>query len=94
MSALNFGQLSIGLGIGFSSILIPQLKDVTAWSEAGVRIPVGVTEVSWIVSLVSIGQVGGAIIGGLLASGIGRKGECRYPNCLQLTYLSTLPLFC
>ena len=78
MSALNFGQLSIGLGIGFSSILIPQLKDVTAWSEAGVRIPVGVTEVSWIVSLVSIGQVGGAIIGGLLASGIGRKGEWRY----------------
>ena len=80
MSALNFGQLSIGLGIGYSSILIPQLKNVTAWSEggaaqAGVRIPVGVTEVSWIVSLVSIGQVGGAIIGGLLASGIGRKGE-------------------
>ena len=80
MSALNFGQLSIGLGIGYSSILIPQLKNVTAWSEgseaqAGVRIPVGVTEVSWIVSLVSIGQVGGAIMGGLLASGIGRKGE-------------------
>ena len=78
MSALNFGQLSIGLGIGYSSILIPQLKNVTAWSEgseAGVRIPVGVTEVSWIVSLVSVGQVGGAIMGGLLASGIGRKGE-------------------
>merc|ERR1719232_2355965 len=76
VSALNFGQLSIGLGIGYSSILIPQLKNVTAWSEAqaGVRIPVGVTEVSWIVSLVSIGQVGGAFMGGLLASGIGRKG--------------------
>ena len=75
VSALNFGQLSIGLGIGFSSILIPQLKNVTAWSESGVRISVGVSEVSWIVSLVSIGQVGGAIIGGLLASGIGRKGN-------------------
>ena len=41
MSALNFGQLSIGLGIGYSSILIPQLKNVTAWSEDQAGVFVG-----------------------------------------------------
>ena len=77
VSALNFGQLSIGLGIGYSAILIPQLErgpDV----DTEVRIEVGLTETSWIVSLVSVGQVGGAVLGALLASAIGRKGGSEY----------------
>ena len=75
MSSLNLGQLSIGLGIGYSSILIPQLHDAASNSDlASVKIEIGVNETSWIVSLISIGQIGGAIIGALLASAIGRKG--------------------
>ena len=75
MSSLNLGQLSIGLGIGYSSILIPQLKESSSSSEiSSVKIDIGVNETSWIVSLISIGQIGGAIIGAILASAIGRKG--------------------
>ena len=75
MSSLNLGQLSIGLGIGYSSILIPQLKESSSSSElSSVKIDISVNETSWIVSLISIGQIGGAIIGAILASAIGRKG--------------------
>ena len=75
MSSLNLGQLSIGLGIGYSSILIPQLNNAASNSDlSSVKIDIGVNETSWIVSLISIGQIGGAIIGALLASAIGRKG--------------------
>ena len=76
MSSLNLGQLSIGLGIGYSSILIPQLNAETSQvSVTSTKIEIGISETSWIVSLVSIGQIGGAILGAFLASAIGRKGE-------------------
>ena len=87
MSALNFGQLSIGLGIGYSAILIPQLErgpDV----DTEVRIEVGLTETSWIVSLVSVGQVGGAVLGALLASAIGRKGGTEYWAIMAISYMA------
>ena len=76
MSSLNLGQLSIGLGIGYSSILIPQLNAETSQvSVTSTKIEIGISETSWIVSLVSIGQIVGAILGAFLASAIGRKGE-------------------
>ena len=68
MFALNLGQLSIGLGLGYSSVLIPQLQRDQS------KIAVGVSEISWVVSLVSMGQMGGAIIGAWLGSAVGRKG--------------------
>ena len=71
---LNLGQLSIGLGIGFSSILIPQLQQPQEDGFSSIRIDVGITETSWIVSLISIGQIAGSVIGACLASAIGRKG--------------------
>ena len=86
VGALNFGQLSIGLGIGYSAILIPQLErgpDV----DTEVRIEVGLTETSWIVSLVSVGQVGGAVLGALLASAIGRKGGTEYWTVMPIWLL-------
>ena len=74
MGFLNLGQLSIGFGIGFSSVLIPQLQDPQDQTFSKVKIEVGVTEISWIVSLISIGQIAGSVIGAFLASAIGRKG--------------------
>ena len=73
MIALNFGQLSIGLGIGFSSILIPQLQK----QEDGplqTTIQIGISETSMIVSLISVGQIAGSIIGAFMSAAIGRKG--------------------
>ena len=74
MGFLNLGQLSIGFGIGFSSVLIPQLQDPQDQTFSKVKIEVGVTEISWIVSLISLGQIAGSVIGAFLASAIGRKG--------------------
>ena len=74
MGFLNLGQLSIGFGIGFSSVLIPQLEEPQDQTFSSVKIDIGVTETSWIVSLISIGQVAGSVIGASLASAIGRKG--------------------
>ena len=65
--SLNFGQLSIGLGIGYSSVLIPQL-------ETDPVIVISVWEAAWVVSLIALGQIGGAVLGSALSAGLGRKG--------------------
>ena len=64
--SLNFGQLSIGLGIGHSSVLIPQLEDDPF-------ITISVWEAAWVVSLIALGQIGGAVVGSALSAGLGRK---------------------
>ena len=65
--SLNFGQLSIGLGIGYSSILIPQLKE-----EQEIVLEAG--QEAWVVSLVALGQIIGSVLGSGLSAGLGRKG--------------------
>ena len=65
--SLNFGQLSIGLGIGYSSILIPQLAEER-------KIVLGAEEEAWVVSLIAIGQIVGSVLGSGLSAALGRKG--------------------
>ena len=64
---MNFGQLSIGLGIGYSSILIPQLKEES-------QIVMEVVREAWVVSLIAVGQIVGAVLGSGVSAGLGRKG--------------------
>lgn len=63
---MNFGQLSIGLGIGYSSVLIPQLEEDPV-------ITISVWEAAWVVSLIALGQIGGAVLGSALSAWLGRK---------------------
>ena len=67
--SLNFGQLSIGLGIGYSSILIPQLKE-----EEEEELVLDAGQEAWVVSLVALGQILGSVLGSVVSAGLGRKG--------------------
>ena len=80
VSSLNLGQLNIGLGLGYSSVLIPRLKENTSrcFNEdkflltiSSLSIVTGVSEASWIASVISVGMVGGSLLGAALGTFIG-----------------------
>jgi len=63
----NLPNLSAGLSMGFSAILIPQLQ------RPGSDIPITLEQGSWIASLFVIGDLLGCTIGGPLAERFGRR---------------------
>ena len=61
----GIASASIGTVLGFSAVLLPELRE-----ELGV---LDKDEASWIASLSNIGQLGGAIVTGVLAGRFGRR---------------------
>jgi len=70
--AANFGSLSLGLGLGYSAVLLPQINQDNL-PDAYQPFTVNMEEGSWIAGVFGLGAVCGGLVSALLGSKYGRK---------------------
>jgi len=71
--AANIAALSSGLAIGFSSILLPQLKPTYNGTEPHQPFLISEEEGSWIAAMFSLGAIFGGLISAFLGKTYGRR---------------------
>ncbi|XP_059083490.1 facilitated trehalose transporter Tret1-2 homolog [Tigriopus californicus] len=92
---LNIGQFMIGFGLGFSAIFLPHIetqgiKESSSLNQASSP-DIGSNEISWIASMLSVGQIFGSLSVSIGGNVLGRKGVMLL-SCLPI-FLGWLTLF-